>query len=394
MQRAQSRPPVTPRRPVLPPRRLASRRHLHLLRGTLLAALAACTGDRLPTPPAGPAALTGSPAQGEATAGVLSARPRLTLIDLGTLPGSASSRAFAINARGDVVGASSEGVEHAFLWTANGGFVDLGTLGGTISYARGINARGDIVGTSTTATQGSHAVLWRDGRIIDLGVLPGFTFSAAEDISNSGIIVGNTDGRGFVWTAATGMRTLPPLPGFDESGAFAVNERGDIVGFCRSVSGTPKDRATLWSLDGTATAIPLPPGTDATVAVDINAKGEVVVNALAVEGFRGVAFVWSRHGGFVEVDALEPGGRTTTTGNAISERGEVVGSSDRAGATHAFVWSAEQGSRDLGTLDGADLSEAFDVNERGEIVGTSYVAPIQAGVPFHAVLWQPRPAHD
>jgi probable HAF family extracellular repeat protein len=48
---------------------------------------------------------------------------------------------------------------------------DLGTLGGTRSYAAGINARGDIVGWSTLAGDSAvHAFLYqsRHGRMIDL----------------------------------------------------------------------------------------------------------------------------------------------------------------------------------------------------------------------------------
>ena len=37
---------------------------------------------------------------------------------------------------------------------------DLGTLGGTNSYAYGINNKGQIVGWSNTSSEEQHAVLW------------------------------------------------------------------------------------------------------------------------------------------------------------------------------------------------------------------------------------------
>src|SRR5947207_4028599 len=68
-------------------------------------------------------------------------------VDLGTLGGTTSS-ASAVNASGQVVGESSSGDGiRAFSWTAAGGMVDLGTLGGD-SVAFAVNASGQVVGHS------------------------------------------------------------------------------------------------------------------------------------------------------------------------------------------------------------------------------------------------------
>jgi probable HAF family extracellular repeat protein len=69
---------------------------------------------------------------------------------------------------------------------------DLGTLGGTHSIAKSINDRGQIVGSSLT-TPGSdqeHAFLYFNGKMTDLGTLPGMTYSYAYGINNNGQTVG------------------------------------------------------------------------------------------------------------------------------------------------------------------------------------------------------------
>jgi len=69
--------------------------------------------------------------------------------------------AVAINNENQIVGDSltASGEKHAFMWK-KGVMTDLGTLGGSSSYATGINDKGQVVGGAKTASGKNHAVLW------------------------------------------------------------------------------------------------------------------------------------------------------------------------------------------------------------------------------------------
>ena len=85
-------------------------------------------------------------------------------------------------------------VTHAFMWTKDGGMVDLGTLGGSTSQARSINDSGAVVGVSTTSANVLRPFIYRDGVMTDLTtLLPAghcFTNIDVNGIGNDGSIVG------------------------------------------------------------------------------------------------------------------------------------------------------------------------------------------------------------
>lgn len=144
--------------------------------------------------------------------------------DLGSL-GGPHCRPTALNASDQVVGSSTyraiaRGIaplylSHAFLWQ-EGSIRDLGALGaGRFSEALGLNAKGDVVGWSSTEADddpfgGRHraAFLYRDGTLLDLNRLipadSGWTLTEARAINDRGQVVGvgRRDGqpRGFLLT--------------------------------------------------------------------------------------------------------------------------------------------------------------------------------------------------
>ncbi len=97
---------------------------------------------------------------------------------------------------------------HAFLWY-NGKMMDLGVLpGDTNSQALCINNSGQVVGISKPSQRSGLAFCWQNGHMVDLNTLisasSGWVLEKAEGINNKGQIVGsgkhNGKDRAFLLT--------------------------------------------------------------------------------------------------------------------------------------------------------------------------------------------------
>jgi len=127
-----------------------------------------------------------------------------TFTNLGTLRTDNTGRsvARAINDVGQVVGWSDTEIvsgifeSHAFFYDPQGSGVleDLGTFGGTNSFANDINASGLIVGSSTNDNKETYAFTFKPGTdtaLVQLGVLnTDIPFSVATGVNDSDQVVG------------------------------------------------------------------------------------------------------------------------------------------------------------------------------------------------------------
>jgi uncharacterized membrane protein len=181
-------------------------------------------------------------------------------------------RAHGINNSSQIVGVSGEvnngilGPWHAVLWQGTTLVRDLGVIG----EPWGINDVGDIVGNAV------NGFLWHNGSIVDLGGFPN-GLSAAVDINNLGVILGNSGGRAATWQNGT-LSILPALPGRTVYNIVTdISNNNDVAGYGMA-SGDVQETGILWR-NGQAIELGRLPGGTVSRAYGINDKGQIVGEA-------------------------------------------------------------------------------------------------------------------
>ncbi len=326
------------------------------------------------------------------------------VVDLGAI-GNGTSRALGINDLGEVVGTSTDsgGTEHAFLWK-RGNLIDLGVINHVNpAEAVDINTRSDVAGTILTSTTQQAALFQTNGTtVLPLGTPAGARSSSAGGVNNASQVAGTaqlsngvqhavsfTPGGGSRGsTLVTDLGTLGGRSSFGND----INDMGNIVGGSDLGSGTehafiyastqfsqqpvPFTRARFLLQDiGTLGGL-----SEATAIND----GNQVVGFSATNNGQQHAFLWQT-GTMQDLGALMGG---TSTALGINSLGQVVGSASMIGPvpTHGFIWQNGVLS-DLnirGSLGGAVITEATDINSLGDIAATAVSGSIT-----HAVLLVP-----
>jgi probable HAF family extracellular repeat protein/predicted outer membrane repeat protein len=298
--------------------------------------------------------------------------PKYEIIDLGTLGGD-SSRAYALNDPGQVVGISATAgqVHHAFLWDRTGGMLDLGMLsGGGHSLAFSINDHGQVVGRS--GRYDSRAFIWdKDTGMTDLGMLLGGGYSEAYGINNSSQVVGVWEDHAFLWHSETGMLDLGLLVSGD-SIAYAINNVEQVVGACQFANDL--FHAFVWDRTGGMRDLSTLGG-DTSIALSINDAGQVVGHSTYEPGNDLYnAFVWDESSGMVDLSKRYSFGSNESIASAINDSGKIVGTLNPNGWATAFYLDSDIGMVKLYDLlpensGWEQLRIVANINNHGDIVG-------------------------
>jgi uncharacterized membrane protein len=327
------------------------------------------------------------------------ANVRYNITDLGTLDGFDVAQAWGINNQGEVVGVVQEvysGSVCAVLFdsTGAGDVIDLGTLGGETASALSINNSGQIVGSAEVGWEpyyscttifdpnGSgnnimagpcNSYAWANNdngqlvgaikitpgdyrraalfepdsepNVVNLGPLPQYSHSEALSINNSGLIVGYAynpnsvsyyaDCRAVLFdsTGQDDNIDLGTLPGYNFSVAFSVNNSGQIVGRVNNIDMSVENwnpRAILFDSTGDGNNIDLGslPDCNYSEAFCINNKGQIVGRAIS-ETWKEYAVLFDSTGSGNNInlnDLINPtSGWTLHLAWAINDNGWIIG---------------------------------------------------------------------
>jgi hypothetical protein len=321
-------------------------------------------------PTAGYKALLWQPAVSNGTEGVAYPIPQLA-----GFPYNVAGR---INNRGQVAGTdylradlTGDGASRAFLWTptttrgTSGSALDLGVLpGGTYSLAASVNDRGEVAGTGDYPGAGTGvdglpeatSLLWADDSVVEVSFRE---YGHSQDINASGQIAGDgpfTAGtyQGFLWT--------PTSPGGTEGNTVSVN----------SVGGSD------YQGPGSATAL-----NDRGTAVG-TAQFDYPAEHGLVHGY-----VWSSAGGgLADLGYLEMPRGINNADLAVGTMDYRIGRLYRDGRHATLNWWASPNQQ-------WSLRDAFDVNDLGQITSLGSSATLGSAnvllTPVHVGRASPRP---
>jgi probable HAF family extracellular repeat protein len=318
--------------------------------------------------------------------------------------------------------------------------IDVGTLGGSASWfsspSQVITSDGTVLGGADTTVADpdfknksnffdptdpnvTHAALWRKGVLTDLGALPGNNSSAIFELNASGegagvsengavnSVTNVSEARAVVWKDGQ-IIDLGTLGGQDSFAAW-INDQGQVVGMTTNAVQDPvtldtwptvgtQMRAFLWQ-NGHLQDLGTLGGPD-SAADYVNSHGQVAGNSFvnatvnpATEIPTEHPFLW-QNGHMHDLGSL--GGTRafpTAGGYALNDRGEVVGVSTLTGdpvdsngvlKNHPFLWDGTA-MKDLGTI-GGNHGVPYALNQAGDVVGGATTNPSDSNA--HAFLWK------
>ncbi|MFT5423936.1 MAG: putative membrane protein [Phycisphaerales bacterium] len=277
--------------------------------------------------------------------------------------------------------------------------VELDSLaGGVYSSAEDINEQGRVVGSSFNADGTIEATMWTHGEPAGLGIVGGADFSFAFAVNNRGEAVGysetasSPDGPGSVKTATYWSEGMMVDVGAAMGLTLSIGNDINDYGVAALQGNQPRGTGGYsWSLPLGGVQAGPDPIYNFGANLGINNQNDMVgYGAAGFDGAQAIRTDFDANHWDVGVEIGIPAIRSSAAANAINNRGKIVGS---AGDGKGHVFEAAVFTLDpknpvewLGKLPKFDESIALDVNDSGLIVGQC-VKYTPTGAEERAVVW-------
>jgi hypothetical protein len=244
---------------------------------------------------------------------------------------------------------------------------DIGSLGGGFTLITGLNNKGVVVGISDDASDPfpvTYGFRWTVAG--GMRAIPGSRGGNVYDINDRNQVVGSLGAPGISvravrWDPDGRVVNLGPLP-FSLSEAKVINHHALAGGYTDFADGTI--HASLWTSAGKAIDLGTLGGSRAFVQ-HINKRNEAAGYSDNATNDNELGFYWSARDGVVPTGAQ---GFPTRLVAALNDKGEITGDTDVPGGSAAYLWSRARGLTLLPRA-GAALSDAFDLNNKTQVVG-------------------------
>lgn len=269
------------------------------------------------------------------------------------------------------VGALSSAAAGDFRYTS----LDFPGARNTVLYA--VNNRGEVVGAETEPTRIHHAIVGvRAGDSTRLALLDPTgpvgtaTQSWAFSVNDHGDIAGmyidaSNQRHGYVLHGGASFEMID-VPGALSTEAYGVNDEGWVIGLYTDAAGAQhaflREHGTYRMLDV--------PGAVATIPLSINDHGQIAGEVVKTPDTNGFGLIEQRDGRYTLSSA--PGAAPEQTFFiSINNRQQVLGAyADAAGNQFNFVREGDEFRPfDLPAAFGAQFISAQTINDHGDIVG-------------------------
>jgi hypothetical protein len=285
------------------------------------------------------------------------------MVDLGTLPGDAISRAVAILNGGTQNGAQILGVSGEegrwtpVVWSASGSISALPIPlipGFGTALPTGFNGQGVVVGSDAGGTGVQQGWIWSqgDGKYnLSANAQGGSSEGAASDVTTSGLVVLTTRSSTCQQTSECWRTYRWSLTkGYDPLGTPGNDPEANVTGLALNETGTVAGWATLGASNGTT------------------------------------PYRWDANSGFTLLANYATGASSYGYATAISSNGTAVGADfePASGSIVASTWLSNGSITKLSPGD-PNPSVAVAISDLGTIAGW---AAVSSGV-NHAVIWKP-----